>query len=285
MSCRICLNEMCSGGCCIVDYDTLVDVSYNLKLRIAEIGNNYEKRLKEGYSCSPSDFDFKPNSIDRGKLSKTGELIIEYKHISNLLSAINKEITNRYYDIESCIKNKNLCIIKDKALDILGFNCLGECRKDIQVDSSNESEWIDNNPYCVSREKWEELLYRVCNDLKVDITVVKQRCDLVYEIVREYRNCGLDFRLDVTERDCKINYTVLKKVTNCNITYDTYIKLLNCGITHTTIRKALDCGITFGIDKENNCPMIVTIKDTYNLCNDNYDGERLKNIIHTFSIG
>lgn len=285
MGCKVCLNELCNGGCCDVSYDTLQDIAYNLRLRIAEMGNNYEKRLKEGQSCSPADFDFKAESIERTKLSKSAELIIEHKHLTQLLFVINKEIKNLYNDVDSCLKTKTLCKIKDKALSILGFNCLGECRKDIKIDSTAEQSWIEDNPYCVSREKWEELLYRVCNDLQVSITVVKQRCDLVYDIVREYRDCSIDYNLTKTEKDCRIVYNVLRNDIDCNISYDIFRSLLDCGITYDTIRASLVCGIEFDIDRENNCPMIVTINDTYSLCNDDFDGERLRNIIYQFSIG
>lgn len=283
MSCNICLNEMCSGGCCDVDYNTLQSIEYNLKVRLAEIGNNYSNRLKEGFSCSPTAFDFTINSIGRGESDEMGKLLLEFKHISNLLLVLRKELRNYYYDVTSCLKNKTLCTIKDKALTIIGVSCYNDCRLDIQVDSTNEGAWIEANPYCVSKEQWEANLYKVCNDLSVDITVVKKNCDIIYNIVREYQNCLLDYALTKTITNCELEYDLLRQDTDCTISYEIFKTLTECGITFDTVRSALRCGITFDIDRENNCPMIVTIRDTYSLCDDGYDGERLTNIIYTFA--
>lgn len=285
--CKICLSEMCNGGCCVVDYNTLQSISYGLKCRLAEIGNSYANRLKEGYSCSPSDFDFNAPSIYRTSLSETAKLIIEHKEIKALLYAIDNQVKNIYNSVEKCICDEALCKIKDTALGILGINCLDDCRLDIKVDSSSEEEWITANPYCVSREKWEEHLYRVCNDLQVEITVVKQRCDIVYNIVREYTNCNIEYDITSTnhDQDCQITYEILRTKTNCDISYDIYRNLRDCGITFKTISTAIDCGITFDIDRENNCPMIATISGGYSLCDTEQDqNEQLQNIIYTFTL-
>lgn len=284
MSCKICLSDMCSGGCCNVDYKTLQDISYGLKLRIAELGNNYELRLKEGYSCSPSDFDFQIGSSNRDSISKNGRLLLEYKEVLNLKSVIDQKIKDIYNGAESCLCEKSLCKVKDKAIEIIGVSCYDDCRMDIQVDSSLEEAWINANPYCISKENWEKLLYKVCTDMQVDIAVVKKSCDLVYDIVREYRNCSLDFNIESETLNCEIEFETIKRVNNCEITYQLYRSLRECGISYDLIRRALECGINFDIDLKDKCPMIVTLKDTFRLCDDNYDGERLTDLIYTYSI-
>jgi len=208
---------------------------------------------------------------------------------SQLLDVVEKEIRNIYNDVDSCICTEALCKTKDIALDIVGFNCLNACRTDLMIDSSGEQAWIAANPYCVSRENWEKYIYQICNDLKFDIRIVdfeniKTKCNIVYDIVREYRNCELDFTIEKTEQDCRIQYNTLVTRHDCNITYDTFRSLLECGITYNTIATAHDCGITFEIDSENNCPMIVTLTDRVNVC-DLEEGETLKleNLIYSFS--
>ena len=283
--CKICLNDICSGGCCDISYDTLLSLSYGIKTKISEIGDNYAERLREGRSCSPSHFDFKAMSIGRTSLSAEADLIMQYKKLTQLRIAVEKELKNLYHGAKSCVSQFAICKIKDQALDILSFNCLNECRKDLKVTTDDVDEWNAANPYCISRESWEALLYQVCNDLQVEIEVVKQRCDLVYEIVQEYRSCAIDFVLDLTEQDCKIQYDLLVNTVDCNITFDIFQTLLDCGISYNLVRTALECGITFDISKKDRCPMIVTLEGGYSLCDSGEDqNEQLRNIIHTFSI-
>lgn len=285
MSCGICLTDICKGGCCTIEYKQLQSIEYGLKLRVSEIADSYIKRLKEGYSCSPNDFDYNITSNSRNGISKNGELLVEYKEIKNLLSVIQKEIKNLYTNTKSCICKESLCKIKDTAIGILGVSCYDDCRLDLKIDSSNEEDWIANNPYCVSRENWEKLLYRVCNDMKVTLSVVKKRCDIVYDVVAEYRNCDIDYTLDSHILDCTSEFNIIKTDLDCDITFDVYRTLRDCGISFSTISEALNCGITFDIDRENNCPMIVTLDGGYSLCNeDQNDNEQLRNIIRTFSI-
>jgi len=276
---------MCNGGCCSVDYDYLQSIAYELRCKIAEIGDSYTMRLKEGYACSPSDFDYSIRKISRNGISKNGEILIEYKQIKNLLSAIEYQMKSMYRDYKSCICSETICKLKDNALNILNIDCYNTCRLDLKVDENDEKEWTDANPYCVSREKWEELLYRVCSDMEITLTVVKKRCDIVYSIHSEYQSCDIEFDLESHVKDCNIEYDILRSNKDCNITFDTFSTLRSCNITFKTIADALDCGISFDIDRENNCPVIVTLEGGYSLCNTEEDqNEQLRNIIRTFSV-
>ncbi len=287
MSCHICLSDICDGGCCDAGYEALQSLQYGLKQKVAEIGDSYSMRLKEGYACKPSDLSIGNtlNTRSRDGISRNGELLIEYKHIKNLLSVIDTELSNLYNNTKSCLCPDVLCKIKDKAIEILGVSCFDECRKDIKVDSTNEQEWIAQNPYCVSREKWEENLYRVCSDMQVSLTVVKKKCDILFDIVKEYQSCDLTYDFDSEFKDCKVEFTLLKIPKDCKITYDIFSTLRNCGISYNLIEKALECGITFDVDRENNCPMIVTLEGGYSLCNEEQDqNEQLRNIIKKFNL-
>lgn len=278
---------MCSGGCCDVSYSTLTNLAYGIRTEISRIGDNYAERLKEGRSCSPSAFDFRSQSSGRTKLSKEADLILQYKKLKQLLFAVEKEIQKLYTDVDSCISSSTICNIKDQVLGILGFNCLNDCRKDLRVTTEGLDAWIEANPYCISRESWEELLYRVCNDMEIELTAVKVRCDLVFDIVRQYRNgtssVGVGDLKDDT--DCKIEYDLISEIQDCTITFEIYRLLRDCGITYDLIRTALECGITFDIDRENNCPMIFTIEGGYSFCDSGENqSEQLRNIIKTFSL-
>lgn len=285
MSCTVCLNDMCNGGCCSISYDDLQNLSYGIKTLISKLGDSYIMRLKEGHSCKPTDFDYSITSKSRDGVSKNGKILIEYKELKNLLYTIDHEMKAKYMDYTSCICNDTLCKIKDKVISILPINCFDECRKDIKIDSTSEQAWIESNPYCVSREKYEELLYRVCNDMEVTLTVVKKRCDLVFDMVKEYQSCDITYNLDPKTLDCKVEFDTIATKINCDITYDVYVVLRSCGITFDTVGKALECGITFDIDRENNCPIIVTLEGGYSLCDNSQDqNEQLRNIIRTFSI-
>lgn len=287
MSCPICLSENCESGCCNIGYDILQSLQYGLNVKISDIGDSYSMRLKEGYSCSPNDFtpSHMLGSRSNDGISKNGELLIEYKLIKNLLHTISRELNNLYTDTKSCLCMDTICKIKDKAIEILGVNCFDECRKDIKVDSTDEQEWISQNPYCVSREKWEENLYRVCNDMQISISVVKQKCDILFDIVKEYQNCDITYDFDSEFKDCKIEYSLLSIPQNCDITYHIFSTLRNCGISYNLIEKAINCGITFDVDRVNNCPIIVTIEGGYSLCNTEQDqNEQLRNIIKTFNL-
>lgn len=283
--CQICLNDQCDSGCCELSYSVLQDLVYGIKKEIARIGDNYANRLKSGYSCSPTDFEFRGNSHTRDKLNEGASLILQYKKLSQLLFALNKELKNSYFENESCVLSKTVCNLKDQALSLLGFNCLGQCRQDIMVSTEGLEQWIETNPYCVAREKWEELLYAVCDEIQVSIEVVKHACDIIFEIQQEYKNCAIDFTVDLTEKDCRIQYELLVRDVDCSITFELFKELLDCGISYNLIRTALSCGLSFDIDRTDNCPMIVTMTGTYSLCdNTEQQSEQLKNILTTFTI-
>lgn len=287
MSCNICLNDLCSGGCCDIDYKTLSGIAYNLRLKIAEIGDNYAERLKEGISCSPKAFDFRSHSIGRTSLSKEAQLIVQYKKLRQLLFTVEKEVKNLYNEVDSCVSSKVICKIKEEAIGILGYNCLNVCRSDVRITTEGLEDWIEANPYCISRESWEKYLYRVCNDMQIEISAVKVRCDLVFDIVRQYRSGATSIGAGnlKDDTDCKIEYQLLAQKLDCGITYDIYKTLHDCGITYDLISQALECGITFSLDRENNCPMIFTVQGGFSLCDSGENqSEQLRNIIKTFSI-
>lgn len=283
--CQICLNDQCNTGCCELSYSVLQDLVYSLKKEIARIGDNYANRLKSGYSCSPADFDFKSNSHSRNTLKEGASLIVNYKKLSQLLFSLNKELKNSYNEVESCIEEKSICKLKDQALSLLGFNCLGQCRQDLYVSTDGLEDWIESNPYCVAREKWEELLYSVCDEIQVDIEVVRQSCDIIFDLQQEYKNCLIDFTLNLSEKDCKIQYNLLRRDLDCNISFNLFKELLDCGISYNLIRRSIECGLSFEIDRTDNCPMVVTLTGKYSLCdNTEQQSEQLKNILRTFTI-
>lgn len=285
MKCDICLSDMCNGGCCNVDYNYLQDIAYELKCKIAELGDSYAMRLKEGYACSPADLDYSIRKISRDSISKNGKLILEYKQIKNLLSAIEYQMKSMYRDYKSCVRSESICKIKDIALDILNIDCYNTCRLDLKVDSNNEQEWIDSNPYCVSREKWEELLYRVADDISMTLSITKQRSDIVYTMTREYKYSDITMDMKSTKKNCKLEFDVLKNTIDCKLSFNVYKRLRDCNISYDTIYKALDCGINFKIDNKTNCPVLFTLKGSHSLCDtENNTNEQLLNIIKLISV-
>lgn len=114
------------------------------------------------------------------------------------------------------------------------------CRTDLQVDEKNRESWNLSNPYCVSRHRWEKLLYQQC-DLTFTTSHEIIPCELVAYFSAAKVACDLEFQQTITPYDCRIHYDALVEQYDCSLSYDEYAKLLDCNLTINAINYVYSC--------------------------------------------
>lgn len=244
-------------ACCISHTPRILsDIIYSTEQYLNDIvKNNYNYNVY-GYHKSAQNDD------------KFGEI----KTYKNALERHRLSLLN---NTDACLKCSDIQIIIEKIKKITGSQCKPYSRKDIYIDESQKSEWDSTNPYCVSREKWEELAYHVCDTIGIDIKVTNKSalcavyfeldtnpimCDVIYELSVHKRNCDLGYKLIRTKEECALDYAILIKKQNCDLTLDQYVKLIDCNISHKLIKKVYDCEMRLEINnKEYECPIIVSL--------------------------
>lgn len=149
------------------------------------------------------------------------------------------------------------------------------CKENIEIDNSNVMQWELSHPHCVTRNRWEELAYRICDDLDIKMESINKSCELVFDLSQEIISCDTITALSIyeqicniegkvirTDRECKIDYELLlEKHSECDITYDIYRKLIACGMSYDIIEQIICDGLTIGI--EDGVPTIKSILGTY----------------------
>ena len=269
LDCDVCIVE--DLACCSNhSVNTIDDLIYSIDDSIAQMGKELLYFELYGYRIGEC------KNLDKYVQLKTQREVLKKYMVSFLKGAT------------TCLKCKELEIIIENVKKVLGHQCFVFTRKDIEIDSSNKSEWDRNNPYCVSREKWEELAYRVCGDLGFNLEVIDlstaceitfntvitpQFCDIIADIKVEKQNCELTSTLTIEEEKCEFDYNILVTSTSCNLSYKLYKELLSCNLTSKIIREVYDCDMSLKINKENpSCAVLVTVTGMeLNLCDFNIE--------------
>lgn len=243
-----CCTKSCNEVCATFDIN---DIIYSIKEKIVEYSISYLNDLKYGFKCKP-DTQFNINKLSAQKW---------------VLENLSK--------FKNCFCNSDLQFIKEDIQTTV--NCKPKCKLDLIVDDSNIQEWNVNNPYCISKELWETLVYKVCGELSMDIDI-STACNLIFDIyteekqcliveqisVKNNEQCSIDFKPIITKKeDCKIEFKkLIEENKNCDLTLHKYTKLINqCNLDYDIINSIYSCNLK--IQFKNNKPYLYTKSGNY----------------------
>lgn len=127
------------------------------------------------------------------------------------------------------------------------------CTDNIQIDNSGVDAWLLAHPYCATRARWEELAYKICNDLSIKFEVIDKSCDLTFDLSTATLSCDtvaalslydklceLDYKIIRTEKECITDYNLLlENHPECDITYNLYKELIACNLSYDIINQIL----------------------------------------------
>lgn len=243
-----CCIKSCNGVCATFDID---DILYSIKEKISEYSKSFLDDLKYGFKCKP-DTQFNINKLSAQKW---------------VLENLSK--------FKNCFCDSDLQIIKEDIQTTV--SCKPICKKDLIIDDSLVLEWNKNNPYCISKELWETLVYKVCGELsiKVDISTAcnlifdiyteEKHCDLINSIsIKNHEKCELDFKAQITKKDeCKLEFKKLIQIhPKCNLTLHKYTKLINeCNLNFDIINEIYNCNLK--VQFKNSTPYLYTKSSNY----------------------
>lgn len=208
---------------------------------MAHLGTKMHEEKAYGYKC----YDSKKH--------------IEIGILTRYLRKYKRQVMWGGEGVKPCFTDRQLqeAIERVKGLSIM--NCCTGCKSSLTIDDTQRDEWNENNPWCVSREKWERLAHQVCDDLKLKVTSTEVACDLAYTITSEEVDCTLAYAIESYRKDCKIEFDVTEdtwKKSGCKTPYDECKKLSTCGISFDMISDLDKCGIEVRYDQLEKCPTI-----------------------------
>lgn len=194
--------------------------------------------------------------------SFTHDAVVKLELLNSYLKILQDENLNISLGGKGCLNCNDLQKLAEKTRQIT-TNCSTSSRKDQIVDDSKEAEWISKNPYCVSREKWEELAYRVCGDLRLELVAVQDVCDITFELIRKLipcdlmvsiavykQQCDLGLKIKRTEEECDLDFEILSSETKCDIDLKTYKTLVEKNFSYDIIRNVYEHGCTLELNDE-----------------------------------
>lgn len=190
---------------------------------------------------------------------------------------LQEEIKLLNWGGKGCLNEDDLRNLESRIRNLAAI-CNLKNEEDQVVDSSKREEWILNNPYCVSKERWEHLSYAIfckldlvienvkledaCN-IAVDFKTEKLSCDLLVKIDKYSEKCDLDLSIDTVQEKCHLEFRIISKInpckkglnlykciTNKDFTYQDYLDLINEGVHYDLIKSVLsnNCCLTISED-------------------------------------
>lgn len=260
-----CDTIICHDLSCCSNYTarSLSDIIYSIESLLINYSNKEYNFKKYGYHTN------------RKNILEDFENLYLYKEV--LLRYKNSLLFGNF----PCISCSSLQKIVEKVKKITGSECKPRDRKDIQKDSCNILTWNKANPYCISRDRWEELAYRVCSEIGLNIQstqIVCQvyfelesnpiMCNVLYEISKYKQDCSIGYKLNLSEEQCAIYYNILSELKSCDLSFKQYSHLIDCNINPTMISTIYDCGMRIKISEENmECPILISLTgQQINIC-------------------
>ncbi len=207
-----------------------------------------------------------------------------YIKIKQNRDTIYKHFYSLYKGISGCLSCEQIQRVVESSRVLLAKNSFIKRQCSLyHKDETDKGVWNAENPYCVSREVWEKMAYKVCDDLGFNMSVINltdacdiafstivtpQLCDIIADFKVEKRNCEIQPTFSVSEEKCQMDYNLLVTQTKCNIDYKFYKELISCNLTADIIKTAYGCGLSFELSKEDkNCVTVVSLTGTrINLC-------------------
>jgi len=180
--------------------------------------------------------------------------------LEDFLKVLEDEQYNIILGGKQCLSCDKLQSLAEKVRKVTA-SCEKSPRKNIKIDKSGVDKYIAGNPYCVSREKWEELSYRVCRELKLELKSVEDKCDITFELVRKLipcdimvsiavykQQCDLGLKVNRTEEECDLDFEILTSEIPCDLDLKTYKTLIDNNFSYDIIRNVYENGCTIELD-------------------------------------
>jgi len=240
---------MAKSKCCVCynsEYDTLI---YQSKVTLEKLSNEVVKSKLYGYSCD-----------------KKAEKKIDLLH--NYLLVMEDENRKLTLGAKECLDCYNKQSLAEKVRK-LTVSCDTSKRRDLVVDDSMEDAWIAQNPYCVSRERWEKLAYTVCGIFDIEIIAeeylcnydfevisTEKACDLTFELSRKIIPCDIMIAISVHREMCDLRFDITRTEEECKLDFDILASEIKCDLDFKTYQKLIECNLSFDVIKtiyENNC--------------------------------
>jgi hypothetical protein len=182
------------------------------------------------------------------------------KQLESYLPIFEDERFNILSGGKECLTCDKLQLLAEKTRKITA-SCEKSPRRNLKVDTSGVDKYIVGNPYCVSREKWEELAYRVCREFKLELTSVETKCDITFELIRKLipcdimvsiavykQQCDLGLKVTRNEDECKLDFEILTSEVPCDLDLKTYKTLIDNNFSYDIIRNVYENGCTIELD-------------------------------------
>lgn len=248
------MQKKCKENCCICYNIKLDELIYGAKDTLDKLSVDRVKKIYFNYNCD--------KNVDEKIFLLTDYLwILEDERRKHNLGG------------ESCLDCNELQCLAEKVRK-LTYSCDLAGRRDVQVDTSGVEQWIAKSGACVSRERWEKLVYEVFCDLNLEIEIdpikceldfklmsIEQACDLAFEISSELLNCDLLFAIYAYKENCNLGFTVARTEQECEIDFKLLLEKVDCNLDFKTYKKLVDCNLSFDIIKtiyENGCTVEIT---------------------------
>lgn len=268
-------NKNCTA-CYNPELDRLI---YGIKYTLEKLSGEVVKSFEFGFSCDKN---------AKSKIETLNAYLLVLQNETNILSLGG----------EACLKPYYLQSLAEKVRK-LTLSCDLSERKDQIVDRSKEHEWIIQNPYCVTREKWEKVAYTICDTLKLDVKVTKDSekdcdlkinvlseeevCNLSFEVVRTIIPCDIILAISVYKQVCDLNLEVSRTEEECRLDFNILAEQVNCDLDLQAYNQLVDCNLSFDIIKtvyENGCSfevqgaevLLSTMMNKYPLSKLNFTG-------------
>ena len=178
-----------------------------------------------------------PPIINEGKVPKL------FRYLSIL-----KKIEEAFkYEVTPCLGDKaiqNLVGLIHKNTNPAPL----KCADNVQIDNKGVDAWLLAHPYCATRARWEELAYKICNDLSITFEVIDKSCNLTFDLSTTTLSCDTIAALSVYDKMCELDYTITRTEKECLADYNLLIENHpDCDITYRLYKELIECNLSYDI--------------------------------------
>lgn len=237
---------MAQYKCCTACHDAELDaLIYQTKATLARLSDEIVKMRSFGFSCDK-------------KAEPRSDLLGRYL---NVLEDENRKIALGGKPCLDCYKKQSLA----EKVRLLTYSCKLGLRKDLIVDESGADAWAINNPFCISRERWEKIATTVCAAFNLEINIngvqdIDTMCNLTFELVRQSVSCDILVAISVYQEMCDLKFSISRSEEECKIDFEILTEELDCDLDFEMYKYLIECDLSFDIIKtvyENGCTFVV----------------------------
>lgn len=219
-------------------YEDLDKIIEQAEKTLAHWGQKYQQEKSWGYQCH--------DEIKHLKLQLLRDAMLEHR-------------MQIQYNVVPCLIPLHIQKAIEEANRLIIINCCSNSKSSLVKGENNKDGWLERNPYCVAREKWEALAYKICGDIKIKVKSTTTACDISYMITSEEVDCSLQYAIESHKTGCNITFDVTEEEWNRkvkNTPYKEGKKLSKCGISFDHIVSMEKCNITTRYNETNKCPQV-----------------------------